>query len=222
MVVMPIVNPDGPVTGSPSFVLTLPTSLFILLPIKFSTSFPDIGLILFAGLVNAIILYIISGRVINFFGLRMTIGISVLSISLYTAVAWFFNDQDQKARVRIVNGGPEAAGVWIATDDDGLRVMSDRPRVPPSLFGFPSEIPTNTADDKLVFVHNKTRGIAKGRRFLLQGGRLVQPYPANTYDILRDGAVEVERIKITEGPQKGLIGWLPSHYVQRLLTITSL
>jgi len=152
----------------------------------------------------------------------MTIGIFVLSISLYSAVAWFFNDQDQKFRVRLVNGGPDAAGVWIAADDDGLRVMSNKPLIPPSPFGFQLAIPTNTADAKLVFVPNKTRGILKGRQFLLKGGRLVQPYSANTYDMLRDGAVEVERIKITEGPQKGLTGWLPSGYLQRLLTIGSL
>jgi hypothetical protein len=124
-------------------------------------------------------------------------------------------------RVRIVNGVPNA-GVWIATDDEGLRAMSNQPLVPPSLFGFPSAVPINTANDKLVFVPNKTRGITKGSQFLLKGGRLVEPYSANTYDMLRDGAVEVERIKITEGPQTGLVGWLPPHLLQRLLTIASL
>jgi hypothetical protein len=100
--------------------------------------------------------------------------------------------------------------------------MSNQPLVPPSLFGFPSAVPINTANDKLVFVPNKTRGITKGSQFLLKGGRLVEPYSANTYDMLRDGAVEVERIKITEGPQTGLVGWLPPHLLQRLVTIASL
>jgi hypothetical protein len=40
--------------------------------------------------------------------------------------------------------------------------------------------------------------------------------------MLRDGAVEVERIKITEGPQKELVGWLPSQFLQRLITIGAL
>jgi hypothetical protein len=222
MVVMPILNPDGLLDGSPSFVLTFPTSFFILLPMQFVTSFSATELISIAGLVNAVILYILSGRMVNVFGFRRTIGVFALSVSLYSVVAWFLNDQGQKARVRIVNGGQNAAGVWIAADDDGLRVMSNQPLIPPSPFGFQYDIPTNTADDKLVFVPNETRGIAKGRQFLLKGGRLVRPYPANTYDMLRDGAVEVERIEITEGPKKGLIGWLPSTYLQRLLTIGSL
>ena len=39
---------------------------------------------------------------------------------------------------------------------------------------------------------------------------MVKTYPANTYDMARDGAVELERIKITEGPNVGLEGWINS------------
>jgi hypothetical protein len=44
----------------------------------------------------------------------------------------------------------------------------------------------------------------KGRPFLVGGGRLVDPYSANSYDMARarDGAVEVETIRITEGPTR--------------------
>jgi hypothetical protein len=99
--------------------------------------------------------------------------------------------------------------------------MSNRPMML-SPFGTPSNIWPNTADNKLVFVPNKTRGIARGERFLLKGGRLVIPYSANTYDLQRDGAMEVEGIEITEGPQTGVMGWAPVNYFQRLLTIGSL
>jgi hypothetical protein len=44
------------------------------------------------------------------------------------------------------------------------------------------------------------------RRFVLSEGRLIAPYPANTYDMARDGAVEIEKIKITSPPNEGLEG----------------
>jgi hypothetical protein len=222
LAVVPILNPDGLVTESASLVLTSPTSFFFLLWTDFSAPHADTILILLAGLVNAIILFVLSVVMVSRFGFKRTTGIFVLSTSLYGAVAWWFNDQDQMGRVRIVNGGPNVAGVWIATNDDGLRVMSNQPLVPPSLFGLQSAIRANPANDKLVFVPNKTRGITKGRQFLLKGGRLVEPYSTNTYAMLRDGVVAVERIKITEGPQTGLVGWLPTHLLQRLATIASL
>jgi hypothetical protein len=217
MAVAPLLNPDGVVRESPSFVLSLPTSFLILFPMSFLTSsqLSQTSSVLISGIVDAIMLYVLAVRMVNWFGFRITIGIIVLSTLLFSTVAWWANDQDQKAGVRIVNAGPDAAGVWIAANDDGLRVMSDQ-------IISPLGVPSNTADGNLVFVPNKTKGIAKGRRFLLKDGRLIQPYPANTYDMLRDGAVEVERIKITEGSQRGLMGWLPSYYLQRLLTFGSL
>jgi hypothetical protein len=158
LVVMPILKPDGRVTESPSLVFTLPTFFIVLLlPMKAVTLVPGTGLILIAGIVNAIILYILSGLMVNWFGFRRTIGIGILGISLCGAIAWFFNDQDQKARVRIVNGGANAGGVWIAADDEGLRVMSNQPLIPPTPFGFQFDVPTNTANDTLVFVPNQTR-----------------------------------------------------------------
>ena len=83
-------------------------------------------------------------------------------------------------------------------------------------------VPADATNKNLVFIPNKTSGIYKGNYFLLKGGRLVTPYSANTYDMERDAAIEVEQIKIIEGPHKGLIGWLPSAYLQRLLTLSSL
>src|SRR5271154_1438095 len=169
LAVMPIFNPDGFVTKSLSFVLTSPTSFFFLLWTNFAAPHSDTIMILLAGLVNATILFVLSAVMVKRFGFRRTTGMFVLSMSLYSAVAWWFNDQDRMGRVRIVNGGPNATGVWIATDDEGLRVLGNQPLVPPLPFGLQLAIPTNTATDKLVFVPNKTRGITKGRRFLLKG-----------------------------------------------------
>jgi hypothetical protein len=147
--------------------------------------------------------------------------LSLVVILVGSLLAWWAKDQNQRAAVRILNAGENAPGVWIATDENGLKVMSNRTMMS-SPFGTPSDIWPNTADDKLVFVPNHTRGIARGERFLLKGGRLVIPYSANSYDLQRDGAMEVEGIEIMEGPHKGVMGWAPVNYFQRLLTIGSL
>jgi hypothetical protein len=74
----------------------------------------------------------------------------------------------------------------------------------------------------LVLVSDKTRAHYKDRKFLLPGGRLVEPYSANSFDMERDEAVEVERVRIIEGPHKGLEGWVPAGCLQRLLTLSAL
>jgi hypothetical protein len=62
----------------------------------------------------------------------------------------------------------------------------------------------------IVLIPGGTRAIVIGRSFILPGGRLVDPYSANTYDMARDGAVEVERIRITQPPNENLEGWVAS------------
>jgi len=48
----------------------------------------------------------------------------------------------------------------------------------------------------LIYLWPGTKAMATGRKFVLPGGRTVVPYSANTYDMARDGAVEIEHIKI--------------------------
>jgi len=62
----------------------------------------------------------------------------------------------------------------------------------------------------------------KGRWFLPKGGRLVAPYPANSFDMVKYGMIEVEKVRITEGPNKGLEGWTQIQCLHRLLTIFAL
>jgi len=50
-----------------------------------------------------------------------------------------------------------------------------------------------------INIPNGTKGRAVDRKFL-KGGILVDPYPANTYDMEREGAVEVILFEVTEGP----------------------
>jgi hypothetical protein len=58
----------------------------------------------------------------------------------------------------------------------------------------------------LVHLREGTKAIAIDRKFLLPGGRLVEPYPASTYDMARDGAIEVVRLKITRPSKVNLAG----------------
>jgi predicted transcriptional regulator len=82
----------------------------------------------------------------------------------------------------------------------------------------PSGISKYEVTDGPVFVPDEARVRYKGRKFLLKRGRLVVPYPANLYDMARDGAIEVERIEITEGLHiKGLDGWVQTNSVKRVL-----
>ena len=187
-----VLNPDGGITGTASFFATLPWSI---LALKAKSTFVNVALRLFFGAVNAILLYYLVRDVRSVASFRTTIVMLAVLATLLTGVIWFFNSQEHDNRVRIVNGGKDG-GAWIATDQDGL-----------------------ASKHHLVFIPNQTRGIYKGQRFLLKDGRLVDPYPATFNDMERDGAVEVEKIRITEGPHKGIEGWVDPRCLKRLLTM---
>jgi hypothetical protein len=84
------------------------------------------------------------------------------------------------------------------------------------------EVPKPEARTRLVFIPDETRGRYKDRKFLLKGGRLVDTYPASFFDMQRDEAVEVEKIRITEGPNNGLEGWVQANHLKRLSTLYSM
>jgi hypothetical protein len=136
---------------------------------------------------------------------------------------------NQKRRVRTADG----KGAVMATNSDGLRLLDEMYSLPKTcteanmraareaLAHKPEEamkvirlcwpvskpIP-NDIGPGLVRISEGTRGIVTGRMFVLPGGRLVEPYAANTYDMARDGAIEVERIRINQPPNEGLEGWV--------------
>ena len=66
----------------------------------------------------------------------------------------------------------------------------------------------------VILIPEGTKAVYTDRRFVLPGGRLVEPYAATVSDMARDGAVEVERIKITQPPYENLEGWV---YTQLLV-----
>ena len=112
----------------------------------------------------------------------------------------------------------------MATNSDGLRQLHDlyclpktctevnmrAARVPEVLF-LCQPVSKPIRDDiglGLVRIPEGTKGTAIGRQFVLPEGRLVEPYSANRFDMARDGAIEVERIRITQPPNVGLEGWV--------------
>jgi hypothetical protein len=136
---------------------------------------------------------------------------------------------NQKRRVRTADG----KGTLMATDSDGLRLLDEMYSLPKTCteanmraarealphkpeeavkvirLCWPVSKPVpNDLGPGLVRISEGTEGIVTNRQFVLPGGRLVEPYAANTYDMARDGAIEVERIKITQSPNVGLEGWV--------------
>lgn len=175
-------------------------------------------IIVCGGAMNAVLLYAFVLAVAREFRPWIAAGIITFIATFFAApvicVIWFLNTAEVDNLVRIVYGGREL-GVFIATNENGLRTLSEAN-------GTASGISTHAGRDGLVFIPNKTKGRYKGQKFLLKGGRLVDPYPANSYDMARDGAIEVERIKITEGPHKGLEGWVQTNCLKRVLNLYSL
>ena len=71
----------------------------------------------------------------------------------------------------------------------------------------------STPPSNVIRVANGTRGLALKRKFL-RGGKLVNPYPANTYDMERDRAVEVVMFELTDGPNRGSRGWVKASFLR--------
>jgi hypothetical protein len=153
-----IVDPDGGITGIAPFVLTLPWSLLAAGII--SGSWPSVlspAAILFGVLVNAALVYLTVRGLVKVAGVR-TAFVILAPISLGFGVAlWFLNLVGVDGRVRIVNGG-QKNGIWLATDQDGLRAMAGangiESDVPPELRSYATDRASSASRD----------GKARGRR----------------------------------------------------------
>lgn len=193
-------NPEGDVSTAPALVLTLPWSMALSLrPPHWIFS---VSILALAGGINAAILYwFMSTR------LKWPIKVGTLAVigSIFLALAWFLNTAEVDNLVRIARSGPDG-GIYIATDQNGLRALSE----------------ATGMRQGLVFIRKGTGARYRSRKFLLKGGRLVDPYPANSIEMLRDGAIEVERIRIVDGPNKGLEGWVHPGDLRRVLSLYAL
>jgi hypothetical protein len=109
--------------------------------------------------------------------------------------------------------------VPIPFDKDGRNVTPDFSEILTKMqHCYPAQKPISSQIVKngIVLIPEQTKAIYTGRAFILPGGRVVQPYAANTFDMAKDGAVEVERIKITQPPNKDLEGWIEIHFLGRV------
>ena len=127
------------------------------------------------------------------------------------------------------------SGVLMAVDADGLRKLSElyswsqtwtEANLQPGSgiltkiclprFNFTqSPITFQMITKGVPLIPEGTKATYMGRRFVLPGGRLVEPYAANEYDMARDGAIEVERIRITGPSRENLEGWIEIHFLGR-------
>jgi len=223
LLVVATLDPFGNLTAIPSAILTLPWSITLYFLPK------SVGLmtlvVVVGSAVNAIALDVVVKRMVMRFHWRFASGLFLVVTCMIGAVAWFWNTTDVDFRVRIINGDPKL-GVWVATNDSGLRFLTGNETVSRGLNPVASNAMTecgyNDVDDGLVCFSQPTRALVEDRKFLLSGGRLVHPYSANSYDMERDGAIEVEKIRVTDGPHRNLEGWIQSRDVKRLLTLFSL
>ena len=113
-----------------------------------------------------------------------------------------------------------ATGVVLVTDEAMLRdySLACEPE-----WTEPVQSPWNRPQDgtktwirhppKGIWLPNGTKGNMVDRKFLRRG-ELLPPYPANSFDMERDRAVEVARIRVKDGLHKGVEGWMPNTYLK--------
>jgi hypothetical protein len=210
------VEPYGSVTGAASFLLTLPWSLFAL---RIASRWWALVATLSFGAVNATFLYLIVQGSLRIVSPRTTVAVLVPVVLFASASVWLLNRIEHEGRVRIVNGwhrnengvGVQDGGIWLATDQDGLRAIA-------GANGIGSDVPPELRKH-FVFVPNETRGISKATGDLLQDGRLVPSHLWGYGEMVRDHIKNVERIRITEGPNKDIEGWADTQNFTRILVM---
>lgn len=80
----------------------------------------------------------------------------------------------------------------------------------------PMPVTTDLSQNGIVFVPNGTHAEVRDRKFL-KDGRLVEVYPASSFEMNRDGAVEMERIRITDPYHRKAEGWVLSQCLRRIV-----
>jgi hypothetical protein len=125
---------------------------------------------------------------------RLCILLSLVLASQLGSTACITREQAQRRVVK----GPTPEGVLLAPDLPSLKAS----------IAAEGEVPGD-----VIRLPNGTKGRVIERKFL-RGGILVDPYPANSYDMERDGAIEVELFEVTEGPSRGAKGWVRAAYLR--------
>jgi len=123
------------------------------------------------------------------------------------AVVWLSNLS--KGFVSRIIESP-AGSVSLATDERSLLEL-----MTPDKIAAPRVV-TSDGLQGVVSIPNGTKGRVVDRK-IYRDGRLIDPYPTSRNEMERDGAVELERIRITEGPHKGVEGWVLSSVLRRTM-----
>jgi hypothetical protein len=157
-------DPDGRISDAPPFLLTLPWSFLVL---ETKSRAWDFVAVIFSGGVNATLVYLMVRGLIKIAGIRTASAVLVPIALLVSAAIWLSNVIEHDAPIRIVNGW-QKNGMWLATDQDGLRAMAGANGIGADVSG--------EMRNHFIFVPNKTNGISTGGGYLLQDGRSLPDY----------------------------------------------
>jgi len=132
---------------------------------------------------------------------------------------------DQTASDRVIAGtGELEPGILMALDENGLRSLAEKPPLEVRLTDENGNLasgrihlgprPTPQPKPGQILVLNGTKATSAETKILLKDGRLVDSPSAGVPDLDEIGAVKVVHIRITEGPQRNLEGWVRWDEVQ--------
>jgi len=80
----------------------------------------------------------------------------------------------------------------------------------------PMPVAADLSQNGIIFVPNGTHAEVRDRKFF-RDGRLVEMYPASSFQMGRVGAVEMERITITDLSHRKAEGWVLSQCLRRAI-----
>ena len=160
-------------------------------------------------------------------------GIIVVVLAVGTAAFELVAALNKQGRIRFIRSSANE-GVLMAVDSDGLVQLNEVYALSKECTGANMSAAGNAllavrlcdtssksirgiaVKKGMLVIPDGTQAISEGRSFVLPGGRLTAPYSANAYDMVRDGAIEVERVRITERPNEGLEGWVQHQFLGRV------
>lgn len=160
---------------------------------------------------------------------------AVAGFTAFEALRPTLRKMDTEAAIRIVHSAAGNGGVLMAIDEVGLQYVSELYALPKTCTKENYTAADKSIQEKLflcekprqqlipqmirkgtVLIAEQTKGIFLRRSFLLPNRHLVAPYAANSFDMARDGVIEVEKVRITEGPNRDLEGWIETSLLTRL------
>jgi len=150
----------------------------------------------------------------------------LLDIALYRMIVRPFTGERRQTPLDqcVVEDGELDPGILMATDENGLRSLAEKPPLEVKLIDENGDLmlgrihlgpwPTPQPKNGQVLVLNGTEALSTDTKILLKDGRLVDLYFTSNAEMDEAEAVKVVHIRITEGPQRDLEGWVRWDEVQ--------